>query len=160
MGVNQKEIKELLHYNPDTGLFSWRNNITHNIKAGDIAGGDNHGYISITIKGKLYYAHRLAWLYVYGEVPPNQIDHINHDKSDNRIANIRPVSNSENQKNKPVRENSKSGVAGVNWDASRKKWAARITVNYKYICLGRHTKKEDAVLARKEAERKYGFGVT
>ena len=91
--ITQEELKELLDYNPETGLFTW--NVYNNIKNKTTAGTFNDGYIQIKIKQKIYQAHRLAWLYVYGEWPKGQIDHINGIRDDNRIENLRDVTNRE-----------------------------------------------------------------
>ena len=93
--LNQETLKEVLNYDENTGIFT-------NCKTGKIMGigGNSHGYIALSIFGKRYLAHRIAWLYVYGEFPKNQIDHINHDKVDNRIENLRDITARENLKSR------------------------------------------------------------
>ena len=128
-----------------------------NARAGDVAGNaDGNGYIKISIAHTLYYAHRLIWLYVYGEWP-NSIDHINRNKHDNRISNLRNVSHSTNLKNQKLRSTSSSGVHGVHWYKAGNKWHSEIKVNYKKICLGYSDSLLDAVCIRKSAEIEHGF---
>lgn len=141
--LTASRLRDLLSYDPDTGVFVWR--IHHRPKMpGDRAGGSGHGYIQIRLDGRLYYAHRLAWLYVNGEWPPEQIDHINGDGTDNRIINLRACSNDENQKNLGLRKTNSSGLTGVRWDRQRQKWAAHIRVDGKVTQLGRFNSKEHA----------------
>ena len=104
--LTQKKLKQILYYNKDTGFFVYIKDIFNLdtkfvVRAGDIAGSiDNQGYVSITIKGKRYSLHRLAWLYTYGHFPKQQIDHINRIRNDNRIINLRDVSGKVNMSNK------------------------------------------------------------
>lgn len=109
------------------------------------------------IDGKNYLAHRLAWFYVYGEWPKNQIDHINRIKTDNRIFNLRDVDNSTNQHNNALRKHNTSGTTGVMNCKSRNCWGAQIYVNNKRIYLGIYKTKEDAILARKKYEASIGL---
>lgn len=168
--LTQKYLKECLDYNPETGVFTWKERpLSHFSErkrwlawlsnfSGKTAGGKHcMGYWTICINNKPYLAHRLAWLYVFGSMPKDQIDHINWDRLDNRIANLREVSNQENHKNKPAQKNNTSGVVGVCWDKSREKWCARIKVSGKTVNLGRFDKKSQAIIARKSAETIYGF---
>lgn len=152
--MTHKELKERLHYDPLTGIFTW-------IKAnkqflGKKAGYLNQEYIKIKLN-KGYLAHRLAWLYVYGEFPTDCIDHINGIKTDNRISNLRDVSNQTNMKNQKRRNTNKSGITGVFWHKTNKMWTSTISVNYKQIHLGSFSTKEDAISARKTAEIKYKY---
>lgn len=127
-------------------------------KAGEIAttqGG--RGYLKCEWKGEKQYAHRLAWLLHYGWWPDRNIDHINGNKSDNRIANLRLCDHQQNGRNRPEPGHNTSGVKGV-WFRSRSKlWCAEIMVNRKKIYIGSFADKYDATIARKQAERKY-FG--
>lgn len=150
--ITQKRLKELLHYDTTTGVFTWR--VDHPRAAkGSVAGAkDFYGYVVIRLDTVLYKAHRLAWLYKHGEWPSKNIDHINQDKSDNRLENLRLADQSVNMHNTKVRSTNKSGVTGVSWRADRNKWNARIKVGYKNFNLGLFDKMEDAVAARKKAE--------
>ena len=159
--LTQEELKELLNYNPETGIFTRAINSGRNDrwKKGSVAGylDDSNGYIKVSLLGKRYYAHRLAWLYVHGEFPVNKIDHENHDRTDNRIINIRLASDSQNAMNCSKQVNNTSGTTGVVWDKDLLKWAARIMVNRKCLYLGVFVDIELAKNARKQAEVKYGF---
>ena len=156
--LTQERLKQILHYNPLTGNFTWKVRTAQRVKIGDVAGSVNsHGYMRIRIDGRECGAHRLAWLYVYGQFPPEQIDHINHDKVDNRIVNLRCVSDVENKRNKTKSKNNTSGVTGVNWHKPAQKWLVRIKVNGKTLYLGLTPDFDLAVAMRKAAERKYNF---
>lgn len=100
-------------------------------------------------------AHRLAWLYVNGSFPKNEIDHINRIRSDNRIANLRPASNLENAQNRSRSSNNTSGRSDVTWNKKTKKWRARLTVGYKRMHLGYFESLDDAFSARAQAKMKY-----
>lgn len=156
--LTQEILKQNLHYNPETGLFNWIKG-NNQIKIGDTAGCLHkvRSYISIKINGKDYLAHRLAWLYVHGEMPADQIDHVNHDKTDNRIANLRAVTNQENHQNRTINSNNTSGFMGVNWYKPTQKWHARIMIDGKNKHLGYFTNQADAIVARQIANVKYGF---
>jgi hypothetical protein len=150
--LSLERLREVLSYDADTGLFTWRVKHAH---AHAIAGAkDYHGYCVIRIDGTLYKAHRLAWLYTYGEWPAKGLDHKNQVKDDNRISNLREVTQSENMHNVKPRSNSKSGVSGVVWRSDRNKWNARIKVGYKTFNLGLYANMVDAIEARKAAENR------
>ena len=154
----QKELKELLHYDPDTGVFTWVASPSTIVKIGDITGcPDSRGYLVIGIKGKIYKSHRLAWLYMMGEWPTGEIDHINHIKNDNRWINLREVTHKENGRNQALSKNSTSGACGVHWVKRDEKWRTRIKVNGENLHLGCFFDKFEAICARKSAENKYGF---
>jgi hypothetical protein len=155
--MDQKTLKNLLLYNEDTGEFKWKKNHGR-VKKNSPAGGVNsNGYILIMMYGKNYRAHRLAWLFVNGQLPEDQIDHINGEPTDNRISNLRAVSNIENCKNQKKPKNNTSGVVGVSWHKIDKKWMAHIAVKCKKITLKRSEDKFEAICARKSAEIKYGY---
>lgn len=152
--VTSKRLRELLHYAPETGEFTWRV-ARSRAPIGAVAGAkDYYGYIVIRLDTVLYKAHRLAWLYTHGEWPATGLDHINRDKADNRIENLRMADQSVNMHNTAARNNSKSGVAGVTWRADRKKWNARIKVGYKNFNLGLFDDMQAAIAARQTAERR------
>jgi hypothetical protein len=151
--ITAKQLRDLLAYNPDTGEFRWRIRPSKAVKANDLAGSpDNKGYCTIGIQGRIYKAHRLAWLYEHGKWPDGLIDHINGNKSDNRLCNLREVNNSGNAQNirRPNRRN-KSGFLGVIW--FQNKWRANITVNKKTIWLGDYSTPEEAHSAYISAKR-------
>ena len=154
--ITAEKLRELLHYDPATGIFTWKVRTAHNVKVGDAAGcPGGAGYLLIGLQRRLYLAHRLAWLYTYGEWPEDQIDHINRNRSDNRISNLREVSHKQNLQNAGKYSNNTSGHPGVVWDKQKSKWKARIKHNYKLIHLGRFTDIEEALSARKAAEKRY-----
>ena len=156
--LTQKQLKEILHYNPETGIFTWLVKTANRIKIGDVAGSTNScGYISIKIKYNRYLAHRLAWLYMTGGWPKHQIDHIDHIRNNNRWVNFRGATHQENHKNQSLPKNNISGICGVFWENRAKKWRAQITVSGKKSCLGCFSSKAGAIKARKEAEIKYGY---
>ena len=156
--ITQNQLIEILKYDKNTGIFTWINNGYQNhYKAGEIAGTLNSsGYIQIKIKGKCYRAHRLAWIYVYGESPKEQIDHINGIRNDNSINNIRECSHAENLQNqrKPQARNT-SGFFGVSFDKSKVKYRAQISVNGKNINLGLFKTASSAHDVYLTAKRKY-----
>lgn len=156
-------IRERLNYDPETGVFVWRyceamRREWNTRWAGKDAGsfsGDR--YRRIRINGGLHLAHRIAWIITHGDWPADQIDHINGDPSDNRISNLRTVSNAENGRNQAIRSDNTSGVMGVCWDKSRGKWQASIMVDQRQIHIGRFTDLADAIAARAAAEIAHGF---
>ena len=156
--LTETELKEALHYSPDTGIFTRRKD-GGGAKVGDIAGCTNNvnGYIQIGVKGKLYLAHRLAWLYMTGEWPKDQIDHINRVRNDNRWENIRDVSRAGNRRNQKLDKRNTSGTCGVYWHKTERKWHAIIGVNGEPKHLGSFECKDDAISTRKAAEKEYGY---
>ena len=154
--ITQSELKKLLHYNPDTGIFTWARSIA-GVRAGDIAGDYTHGYSRIGINGKRYYGHRLAWLYMTGDWPKHQIDHMNHVRDDNRFKNLRCTTNSENHKNTPKRKDNKTGIIGVTLERSNKAWSVQITLNCKSRHRSRHSDFFEACCVRKSLENKHGY---
>lgn len=151
--LTQKRLKELLHYCPETGVFVWVVKPRKNMELGDVAGSVNGcGYVQIQIDGKLYLAHRLAWLFVNGKLPPSLIDHINRQRADNRICNLRIATTTENLQNASIRTDNTSGQSGVSWHKVTKKWRARIQTGKKEIYIGLFNDISDAISARKAAE--------
>ncbi len=122
-------LRELLHYDPGTGVFTWLAKSHHRsrVQIGGVAGGlGAGGYWQIGIDMVLHKAHRLAWLHHYGEWPDGGLDHINRVTTDNRIANLRIASQSQNRQNTLTRRDSKSGIKGVYWHKKTGKWCAAI----------------------------------
>lgn len=158
--LTQDRVKELLTYDPKTGVFRWKVNRS-NIKAGSVAGCESlkngKRYWLIRVDGKLFHAHRLAWLLMQGEFPLEQIDHIDGNGLNNQIENLRAVSTTENLRNQRKNSKNSSGAAGVRWYRPTRKWQARIKVGRKDIHLGYFADKSEAISARKAAEIKYGF---
>ena len=166
--LTQAILKALLHYDPETGLFTWLPRDVswfpslHQCKvwnanyAGKDAGCINaQGYISITLLLKALRAHRLAWLYVYGEWPPCHLDHINHVRTDNRICNLRGASHQINGMNTSMYRRNTSGVTGVSLKDGF--WIAQININKKRKYLGRSKDKDEAIALRKQAEIEHGY---
>ena len=154
--ITQDELKKVLSYNPDTGDFYWINKPNKKLPAGYKAGCSKSGYVRIHYKDYAYGAHRLAWLYMYGEHPKHLIDHINGDPLDNRIANLREATTFENAQNiKKPQKNNSHGTLGISYVPNKKLWRARIGVNGKRIYIGKYKSQEDAAQAYLEAKRKY-----
>ena len=150
-------LRSVLHYDPETGTFTWKVSTGPRVRPGEVAGvaPNNKGYFHIQIHNRTYKLHRLAWLYVYGEWPKLDTDHINRDRADNRIANLRDISHKQNGQNRKSSRNNTSGHAGVSWYKQTSKWKAKICHNYRSISLGYFATIEEAVAARKAGELKY-----
>lgn len=155
--LTQEKLKSILKYDKDTGVFTWLIRPTISVPVGSIAGylDKSVGYIKIGFNRKNYLAHRLAWLYCYGEWPENQIDHINHNRIDNRICNLRDVDDFGNRTNTSIYSKNKSGVHGVTWRANR--WESKISFKGVTYYLGRFVDIGDAIEARKNAESNLDF---
>jgi hypothetical protein len=154
--MTNEYLKELLIYDMSTGVFRWKVSRGHNkIKIGDIAGciEKKDGYRVIKIDGKVYKEHRLAWLYMYNSFPIKYIDHINGNRTDNRICNLREATCSENTINSKISNRNNSGYKGVS--KSGNKWRAYIMVDSKSFYLGTFKQPELAHEAYKEASLKY-----
>jgi len=154
--ITHAELKKILDYNQDTGAFVWKKRMARCISVGDVAGCEKFTYKTISINKKRYYSHRLAWLYVYG-VWPEFIDHINHDKKDNRLINLRDATTVSNGRNRPLSKNNKSGLHGVCYDKRVGLWMVYLFYNNKQNYLGRFASKFEACCVRKSAENSKGF---
>lgn len=142
--LTQSRLKQVLSYNPETGLFTWTLPQSRRAKSGSVAGSRRpNGYINIGVDGVRYLAHRLAWLYMHGEFV-KEIDHANGNRSDNRLSNLRSCSRENNAHNlsKPSHGHT-SRHKGVHWAADRDKWATQICFRGKRKLVGRY-KDEDA----------------
>lgn len=148
--VSQERLKELFTYNPDTGLL-FRLSNSKNVET-----ISKTGYSRTHVDGKQYRTHRVIWMLVHG-VEPEEIDHINGARADNRLCNLRNVTKHENTKNHKLRPDNVSGCSGVNFHRASGKWIAQIRDHGKYIYLGTFSELEIAVSARKAAEEKYGY---
>ena len=155
--ITQEQLKEYLDYNSYTGIFTWKKKPADYIKVGSIAGcKTSSGYTYITVLKQRQLAHRYAWIYVNGDIPKGlQIDHINRNKSDNCISNLRLATIGQNQHNRDKSKNNTSGYKGIVWDKSRNKWRAQIKINNKVINLGRFILLDDAQNAYEIASKKY-----
>jgi hypothetical protein len=160
MILTQERLRELLHYNPDTGIFTRLVRTSQNMRVGDIAGNlDCRGYLVFCICGIKYYAHRVAWLYMTGKWPVDEIDHINGIKNENRWENLReatPTINVQNQRK--AQKGNKSGFLGVS--PHRKRFVAWIKSNDGQRYLGIFDTPELAHQAYLEAKRKLHPGCT
>jgi hypothetical protein len=156
--ITQSELKEILDYDKNTGIFTCKKKRKGTKGLGRRAGSKRKdGYCVIRIGGKDYYAHRLAWLYVYGYFPENYLDHKNRDPYDNRISNLREVSPSCNLRNTGNPCDNKTGVKGVYLNKKWNMWNAGVRVNGKTKHLGYYKDFEDAVCARLAFEQCVGW---
>lgn len=121
--LTAEELRSLYSYDPETGLF-W--SLKYNRTVGYV---DSRGYVVVEPKGIQFRAHRLAWLYMTGEWPANQIDHINGVRNDNRWSNLRAATNAENGQNQKIRSDNRSGYTGVRWHSVNRKWQVSIKAN-------------------------------
>jgi hypothetical protein len=153
--MNIDHLKSLLSYEPNTGAIQWVAKGKGRIKKKEAGTLLHSGYVGICIGPKRFQSHRIAWALHHGSWPKDQIDHINGIKTDNRICNLREASNSQNGKNLGLSKANISGVKGVSFEKYTNRWKASIRVNGKMISIGRFDKIENAIEARKIAEKKY-----
>lgn len=167
----QARLREYFNYDPLTGQlivkerprseFSPARYAEHVKRVGRPAGCLRaDGYVKVHIDGRYYLAHRVVWLFVVGEwlsYPKHEIDHVNGIRSDNRIQNLRKTTKSGNQRNGSMRVNNASGVIGVNWVTSKRRWIARIWDGPRHRYLGQFRNIKDAEAARAKAERELGY---
>ncbi|WP_457967708.1 HNH endonuclease [Pseudomonas sp. R4-84] len=155
--VTQNSLKERMEYDPETGIFKWLIPPLRS-SAGDVAGRPNtNGYLEAWLFGKRYLLHRLAFLYMDGDHPASEIDHIDGCRTNNAWSNLRRVSNAENSRNLKIFSNNKSGASGVHYDRSTGEWVASIRSGGKLIRIGSYGLKFFAKQARLAAEKKYGY---
>jgi len=155
-----EQLQELLNVNAETGEVVWR--VARNSRGGFVKPGvaagwnDSHGYRTVTVMQRDIKLHRLVWLFVHGKWPVGQIDHVNGNRSDNRISNLREASATVNTQNyHGLRRHNTSGVTGVYWDKRRTVWVAQISASKKHIHLGQFASKDEAAAAVKAARSKY-----
>jgi hypothetical protein len=173
--IDYETVNELLDYNPDTGVLTWKPRPLemfknegvykrfNNLLAGQTAGTNDKPragtYLrrTIGIFGKQYKAHRICWLLHYKKEPVNMIDHINGDALDNRIENLRDITNAENKRNGTRFSNNKTGFAGVHYNTKTGVYRSGIGVDSAWTWLGTYHTLDEAIAARKEAELKHGY---
>ena len=171
------EISKLLKYDPETGKLFWLPRPVEMFSGARYGGAsatckiwntrhaNKEALTSLTPKGymhggihrRLYSAHRVAWLLHSQRWPIGQLDHINGIKTDNRILNLREVSVAENQRNRPIQKNNKSGFCGVSWHSHKGQWAVRINSDGRTITVGYYSDLQEAVEARSQASIKHGY---
>ena len=150
--ITADELRDILSYDPDTGIFRWRRKISKKTVVGRAAGSLSNGYSVIAIHKRDYRAHHLAFLYMKGRWPEtDEVDHKNTVRSDNSWDNLREATRLQNSGNTRRPRHNKSGVKGVYWDASRQKWHAQISVNDRSTTLGRFMSIQDAQAAYEQA---------
>ena len=149
-------VRQALDYNPGTGIFTWLVRplehfpdarawrIWNTRYAGRETGCNSHGYRVLVIENRHYPAHRVAWLWMTGSWPKEQIDHKNGVRSDNRFSNLREATSAENHQNRSIISNNTSGILGVSWNTRECMWAAQIHVEGKVKFLGYYSEREDA----------------
>lgn len=170
MNITPEILRDLFEYNSETGEFIWKRRHQKYFSNKNAYGSwntlyagkpafihkDFGGYLRASIFSKFMSAHRVAWAIYYGDFT-KEIDHIDGDRMNNRISNLRAVTRSENCRNRGIRSDNTSGRVGVYWAENIKKWRARITVHGQETRLGSFEKFEDAVSAREAAEKVMGF---
>ena len=155
MALTQSRLKELLEYNPETGVFVWKVDRKRIAKAGDVAGGKNlaNGYRRICIDYTNYLQHRLAFLYMTGEFPVNLVDHINGDRADNRWCNLRQANFEQNAYNKAMQSNNTSGHIGIRKPKGRDQWIVQFQGKHVGCCS---TLEEAKALYHQKASNQFG----
>lgn len=148
-----ERVRELFCYDPESGIITWAKR-RFGVKFGSEAGTEHKGYKRVKVDSKLILVHRVAWAIHYGKWPVGDLDHINRDRSDNRIVNLREATRSVNMINRDYPKG-KSGVTGVSWH--KRGWQAAIRINGRSVYLGIFKTVEEAASVRAEAEKKeYG----
>lgn len=151
MRITQQELRELLHYDPETGIFTAKVKRYRAVVGKPIGTVTSGGYVRMTIRRKVYLAHQLVWLYVHGEWPKTKLDHKNNVRNDNRISNLRQADDSQNLFNKLNQSNNTSGYKGVRWDKRNNRWMVTIRSRGKDFFVGRFHDKSEAAAAYKAA---------
>jgi len=156
--LTAERLREVLRYDAATGVFRWHIKPCHQMNAGDVAGAKHcAGYVQMRVLGRVYLAHRLAWLYVTNQWPEGLIDHANGDRSDNRFSNLRLVTRSQNAANASCHRDSASKIKGVYWSRQRHRWRAEICVSGRRIHIGLYDSKDAAAAAYSAAATQH-FG--
>jgi hypothetical protein len=153
--LTQEKLKTLLSYDPDTGVLTWQSKPSRGIKVGRQAGTPtSQGYLALQINKKKMLVHRAIWFYVHGVWPPEEIDHINHVRDDNRLCNLRLANRLENSHNTQKHEKNLSGHKGVAWHNRNKKWQVQMRFAGKNYYVGQFSDLQDAIQARLQTETK------
>lgn len=160
--LGYREALELFRYDYETGVLYWRwrvnNSVPKTLEVGRQRKSNSDGYLTVSVHGRDYPVHRIVMLMCYGFYGEGlDVDHINHVRNDNRLVNLRFVTHGENMRNKSVSSKNTSGVTGVDFLKAKKKYRARITVDWKLIYLGMFDTLEEAAEARRQADRKFNF---
>ena len=155
----RKRLHELFKYDEVTGNLIRKISTSPNARVGDIAGYiNNSGYVFVSADSAQYLGHRIIWKMQNGDMPVEMdIDHIDGDRKNNILDNLRTVSRRENSLNRKMTKFNTSGCVGVYWHKDRGKWCAGIMVKQKHLYLGIFSRKEEAIQVRKEAEVLHGF---
>ena len=158
--LRYEEVARLFTYDRETGVLYWRIRVNNNTRRDYVVGSSKRvtdGYRQVKVKGKIYMMHRVIMVLCFGHIPENaEIDHINHVRDDNRLANLRFVTRTDNRRNQSISSKNTSGVTGVYFSKARKKYIAQIKVNQELIYLGTFETLEEAA-ARAEANLKFKF---
>lgn len=157
ISLTAARLKALVHYDPETGIFTsivYRNGLKVGQRLGWIQG---KGYRYLSIDGVSYKCNRLAWLYQTGVWPPDQVDHEDRDRANDKWGNLRLATNTQNTRNCKLRHDNASGHKGIYWHKRMNMWQAQIRVDKRLIHLGSFMEIEPAIAVRKVAELKY-FG--
>lgn len=159
--TSAKDWNEVFIYEETTGFLFWKIRPATKVRAGDVAGWvDSRGYVRVLFKGRKYQAHRIIWDILNPQNPvgtDEEIDHIDHDRANNRPHNLRKASRNLNMCNKTLYKNNRSGVPGVCWRKDISKWAVRVNSGGIHLHLGMFPDLFDAVCARKSAQNKLSF---
>ena len=159
-----EQLRGLLKYDPETGVLTWLvSGRRMKPRAGEVAGcADPRGYIQIRINRRLYWAHRLALAIVNGEWPDGEVDHLDGDKGNNRLSNLRVGTKATNMQNlrRAMTSNKSSGLLGAHWNKERQKWKAAITVDGRTVYLGLFDTAQAAHTAYVQAKRQHHEGCT
>ncbi len=156
--MTQSRLKEVLHYEPTTGVFTRLISKSGSGKIGSTVGSiDSKGYLNIMIDRTSYGLHRLAILYMTGRMPLHYVDHEDHNPSNNIYTNLKEVTHIQNNMNRSIGPLNKSGFVGVYWCKKAKRWMAQIKADGKIKHLGSFIDKELAIEARKAANIQYGY---
>ena len=139
-----ERLKKDLHYDPQTGVFTWLVHKGSRVPGPIPRNPDKNGYLRVGVDGKTYKQHRLAWYYMTSEWPPEQIDHIDTIVTNNRWANLRLATQTQNQCNRGARKKTVSGLKGVSWNAKKCRWQVSVGLNNKLLYVGLFDDKYEA----------------